>query len=326
MSQPLCEKCQKEPATILITELTEEGRCVEHHLCERCAAKETFHTTHLDAYPISARMVAGERLQPQVLCDRCKQQPATTRVRHIHAGATVSERNLCQECFAKETTEKLGWRLARAQKPGQAPCTQCGGPEPEKISIHEWAAEARSAILQSADVKRRFAEQAATDIAMAAKITAIALHGGHKVLLCGNGGSAAEAQHIAAELVGRFKLERPAFAAIALTTNSSILTAIANDYSFDDVFARAVQGLGAPGDVLFAYSTSGNSPNVLKAIEAAKTLGISTIGFTGSSGGRMAALCDLCIKVPSDDTPTVQECHTAAGHTICRLVERLLCQ
>jgi len=333
MSLPLCEKCQKEPATVLVTELTEEGRCIEHHLCEPCAAKETFRTAHLDAHPIrvlSLDKARGEGSPEQVLCDRCKQQPATTHVRHIHAGATVSERNLCQECYMKEQAEQLGRVVAYPEKPAKVVVDPSGvkegGADPEKASVHELAGDVRSGILQSADVKRRFAEQAATDIAMAAKITAICLHAGHKVLLCGNGGSAAEAQHIAGELVGRFKLERAAFAAVALTTDTSILTAIANDYGFDDVFARQVQGLGAAGDVLFAYSTSGNSPNVLKAIEAAKTIGMRTVGFTGSTGGKMAAVCDLCIKVRSDDTPTVQECHTAAGHTICRLVEKLLAQ
>ena len=188
------------------------------------------------------------------------------------------------------------------------------------------ADQARDAILASADAKRRFAESAAADVGRAAATVAQCLHAGGKVLLCGNGGSAADAQHIAGELVGRFKLERPAFHAVALTTDTSVLTSIANDYGFDAVFARQVGGLGAEGDVLMAYSTSGNSPNVLRAIEAAQALGMTAVGLTGSSGGRMAGLCDICIRVPSDDTPTVQECHAAAGHTICLLAEQLLCR
>ncbi len=188
--------------------------------------------------------------------------------------------------------------------------------------LAEWV---RQAILDSADAKRRFAERAAGEVARAVELVAECLRSGGKVLLCGNGGSAAEAQHIAGELVGRFKRERPAFAAVALTTDTSILTAIGNDYGFEAIFARQVEGLGIKGDVLFAYSTSGNAPNILRAIEMARGMGMSVVGFTGSTGGKMAPACDICIKVPSDDTPTVQECHTAAGHTICRFVEEILC-
>jgi len=191
--------------------------------------------------------------------------------------------------------------------------------------MKDLAAMVRDAMLDSADAKQCFAERAAPDVAQAAQLVADCLRCGHKVLLCGNGGSAAEAQHIAGELVGRFRRERRAFAAIALTTDTSILTAIANDYAFEQVFARQVEALGAAGDLLLAYSTSGNSPNVLKAIEAARGRGMKVVGFTGSNGGAMAAACDVCIKAPAEDTPTVQECHTTAGHTICRFVEELLC-
>ena len=186
------------------------------------------------------------------------------------------------------------------------------------------ADQARDAILLSAAVKKRFADEAAADVARAVELVVEALRGGGKVLLCGNGGSAADAQHIAGELVGRFKLERPAFCAVALTTDTSVMTCIANDYGFDEIFARQVQGLGAEGDVLLAYSTSGNSPNVLKAIQTASSLGMRTVGLTGATGGAMAPLCDVCIKAPSTDTPTVQECHAAAGHTICLLAEQIL--
>lgn len=187
-------------------------------------------------------------------------------------------------------------------------------------------AAARDAIAASADVKKRFAHDAAPAIAQAVRLIADCLDAGGKVLLCGNGGSAADAQHVAGELVGRFKLERPAFHAVALTTDTSVLTSIANDYGFEDVFARQVGGLGAQGDVLMAYSTSGNSKNVLRAIQAAKIVGMKVIGLTGEGGGQMANTCDVLIAAPSDDTPIVQECHAAAGHTLCLLVERLLCQ
>lgn len=185
--------------------------------------------------------------------------------------------------------------------------------------------QAREAMAASAAVKKQFAEEAADAVAAAAELVAHALRAGGKVLLCGNGGSAADAQHIAGELVGRFKIERPAFHAVALTTDTSVLTAVANDYGFDEVFARQVEGLGAEGDVLMAYSTSGNSPNVLRAIEKARAIGMKTVGLTGAGGGQMVDRCDVCIMAPSDDTPIIQECHAAAGHTICLLVEQLLC-
>ena len=186
------------------------------------------------------------------------------------------------------------------------------------------ADRARAAIAASAAVKMQFAEQGAEAVAQAAALVYEALAAGGKVLLCGNGGSAADAQHIAGELVGRFKLERPAFHAVALTTDTSVMTSIANDYGYDEMFARQVQGLGSPGDVLLAYSTSGDSPNILRAVGMAKSLGMKVVGLTGAGGGKMADVCDACITVPSTDTPTVQESHAAAGHTICLLVEELL--
>ncbi len=196
-------------------------------------------------------------------------------------------------------------------------------PTPEGLDL---VAAARHAMAASAEAKARFAQEAAEPVAQAARLVAECLGCGGKVLLCGNGGSAADAQHIAGELVGRFKLERPAFHAVALTTDTSVLTSIANDYGFEDVFARQVGGLGAEGDVLMAYSTSGSSKNVLRAIQAAKTIGMMAIGLTGEGGGQMAGVCDVLIAAPSSDTPIVQECHAAAGHTICLLVEKMLCE
>jgi D-sedoheptulose 7-phosphate isomerase len=166
-------------------------------------------------------------------------------------------------------------------------------------------------------------EFVATIAAIADRVTA-ALASGHKVLLAGNGGSAADAQHLAGELVSRFYYDRPAAAAIALTVDSSVLTAIANDYGYDRVFERQVQGLGRPGDVLIAISTSGRSPNILKALAAARATGIVAIGFTGSSGGDMMPLCDLCLRAPSDSTPLIQQLHITAGHIVCALVEERL--
>ncbi|OQW58723.1 MAG: sugar isomerase [Proteobacteria bacterium SG_bin9] len=158
---------------------------------------------------------------------------------------------------------------------------------------------------------------------IAATITT-ALRDGRKVLLIGNGGSAADAQHIAAELVGRYKEERPGWAAIALTTDTSALTAIGNDYGIEQIFARQVEGLGQRGDILIAMSTSGRSPNIVAAIERARGMGITTIGFTGAKGSSMTAHCDRVFVAPTDDTPVVQQIHMTALHAICDQVERAL--
>lgn len=148
-----------------------------------------------------------------------------------------------------------------------------------------------------------------------------AIETGHKILLCGNGGSAADSQHIAAEFVGRFVKERCSLPAIALTTDTSILTAVGNDYGYDQIFLRQVEGLGQAGDVLIGISTSGNSANVVKAVELAKTMGIQTFAFTGDGGGKLKELCDLTLAVPTKTTTRVQEMHILAGHIICELVE-----
>jgi len=150
------------------------------------------------------------------------------------------------------------------------------------------------------------------------------LAAGNKILLCGNGGSAADAQHIAAELVGRYEQPRRAFPAIARTTDTSALTALSNDYGYDDVFARQVQALATAGDVLIAISTSGVSANVIKAVERARALGCKTIGLTGNSGQPLASLCDLAIIVPAPRTSRVQEAHITIGHLWCEMVDALL--
>ena len=148
-----------------------------------------------------------------------------------------------------------------------------------------------------------------------------AFKNGNKVLFCGNGGSAADAQHLAAELSGRFYKDREALPAEALHVNSSYLTAVANDYSFDVIYSRLVGGFGKKGDVLVAISTSGNSTNIINAINRANELEMITIGFTGATGGKMKALCQYLINVPSTDTPRIQESHIMVGHVICQLVE-----
>ena len=161
-------------------------------------------------------------------------------------------------------------------------------------------------------------------IARAARLVRDAVLAGKKILLCGNGGSAADAQHLAAELVGRFVLERRPLAAIALTTDTSALTSIANDYGYDQVFARQVEALGAPGDVLIAITTSGRSPNVVAAVAAARARGVRVIGLTGAAGAAFAAGCDVGVAVPSTSTARIQECHIAIGHLICEAVDRAI--
>lgn len=144
---------------------------------------------------------------------------------------------------------------------------------------------------------------------------------GAKLLTCGNGGSAGDAQHIAGEFLSRLNYDRDPIAAIALTTDTSVLTAIGNDYGYELVFDRQVRGLGRPGDILLAISTSGNSPNILRAIASARELSMVVVGFTGQGGGKMADLCDLVLKAPSPSTPLIQQFHITAGHIICGLVE-----
>jgi D-sedoheptulose 7-phosphate isomerase len=161
-------------------------------------------------------------------------------------------------------------------------------------------------------------------VAAIAEITTTALASGHKLLLAGNGGSAGDAQHIAGEFIGRFSYDRDPLAAVALTTDSSILTAIGNDYGYEQVFARQVRGLGNPGDVFLAISTSGRSRNILRAIEAARDKGLTVIGFTGRGGGEMRPCCDICLLAPSDETPLIQQIHMIAAHIICGLIEERL--
>ena len=165
----------------------------------------------------------------------------------------------------------------------------------------------------------------APEVDRAVDIIARSMTAGGALLVCGNGGSAADAQHITAELTGRFFRDRKPLRAMALHANTSSLTAIGNDYGYDEVFAREVAAHGRVGDVLMAISTSGNSRNVLRAIETAREKGMAVIGLTGAEGGKMRPLCDVCLCVPSASTPRIQECHILIGHTICELLEQLLC-
>lgn len=154
-----------------------------------------------------------------------------------------------------------------------------------------------------------------------AKMCCSALRAGKKILLAGNGGSAADAQHLAGELVSRLNFDRPGLPAFALTTDTSVLTAIGNDYGYEKLFARQLNAVGTAGDVFIAISTSGRSPNILRALEEGRRKGLVTVGLTGNSGGEMPALCDYCICVPSSETPKIQEGHIILGHIICGLIE-----
>jgi D-sedoheptulose 7-phosphate isomerase len=178
---------------------------------------------------------------------------------------------------------------------------------------------ANAADLQAA-LARLGSAQLAPLAALAADVLTAWDHGG-KLLVCGNGGSASDSQHIVAELVGRFLGDRPGYAAIALTVNTSTLTAVGNDYGFDEIFARQVQELGGPHDVLLVLSTSGNSPNCVRAVEQARTSGLRAYGFLGRDGGRLRALVDGAITAPSDHTPRIQEVHIFLGHLLCELLE-----
>jgi len=171
-------------------------------------------------------------------------------------------------------------------------------------------------------VKQQLLVQQVETIERIAGLGVQCLRGGGKILICGNGGSAADAQHIAAELVGKFLKLRDALPALALTTNTSILTAIANDISYDAVFARQVEALCTAQDLLLGISTSGNSPNVLEAVRAASRKGARTVGLTGGDGGELARLADVTLVVPSDSTPRIQESHITVGHIVCDLIER----
>jgi phosphoheptose isomerase len=180
-------------------------------------------------------------------------------------------------------------------------------------------------LFQSAEIKRQTAASCAESIAKAADLIAEVFLSGRKLLLCGNGGSAADCQHMAAEFVSRFSkdLDRRALPAIALTTDTSFLTAFGNDYGFEGIFERQVEALGSPGDVLIAISTSGNSPNVIRAVEAARKRSMGTIALTGN-GGRLSAMADVPIAVPSTNTQYIQEAHLTVEHILCELVEVIL--
>jgi D-sedoheptulose 7-phosphate isomerase len=187
--------------------------------------------------------------------------------------------------------------------------------------MQEYAAHIAKAIQESISVKTELGRTATEQIAEAATAIVACLRAGGKLIVFGNGGSASDAQHMVAELVGRYAVKRQALAAIALTTNSSSLTAIANDFGFEEIFARQLAALAKPQDVVLAISTSGNSPNVLRGLETAKALCMKRIGLTGNDGGKLRDLADICVIVPSSSTPRIQEAHALVIHILCGIVE-----
>jgi D-sedoheptulose 7-phosphate isomerase len=193
-----------------------------------------------------------------------------------------------------------------------------------RLEKHEsFAEKIKSVLRNSIDVKMKILEsgEILASIEQAAKIMIDAFKSGKKVLICGNGGSAADAQHIAAELTGKFYKDREPLYAEALHVNTSYLTAVANDYSFDEVFSRQVKSKGRTDDILIAISTSGSSENIIRAAKAAREIGMKVIGLTGETGGALKSYCNICICVPSKDTPRIQEAHITIGHIICEIVE-----
>jgi D-sedoheptulose 7-phosphate isomerase len=190
----------------------------------------------------------------------------------------------------------------------------------------EFGARIRKSIESSIAAKQALLSdsQIVAILSQAAGLVISSLKNGNKILIFGNGGSAADAQHLAAELVGRFAFDRPALPAIALTVDTSCITAVANDHGFDQVFSRQIEALARPGDVAIGISTSGNSINVIAGIQAAKKIGVHTIGLTGRSGGKLLPIVDLCICAPTGETPRIQECHNLIGHILSELVEQEL--
>ena len=182
------------------------------------------------------------------------------------------------------------------------------------------------ALHESLTTKEDFIKKNVSEIILLAEKVVMAFTNDHKLLLCGNGGSAADAQHLAAEFVNRFELERPPLPAIALSTDTSVITSIGNDYSFDDIFAKQIKAIGVEGDILLAISTSGNSPNILSAVDSAVAMGIYTVGLTGCDGGKLKGLADSCLIVKNDKPARIQETHIFVGHLVCKLVDYILFQ
>ncbi len=205
--------------------------------------------------------------------------------------------------------------MSRTRSPRRKPRARAAGPMER---------QAQAILAEASRTLERLQRRGASAVAAAAEAMLASVENGGTIFFCGNGGSAADAQHLSTELAGRYLIDRPPIPAVALTTNTSALTAIGNDYGFADTFARQLEGLGSPGDVLFAITTSGRSANVSRAVDVAQALGMVVIGLTGPAGARFAARCDIALITPAASTPHVQEGHIVMGHAVCELVERAL--
>jgi len=194
-----------------------------------------------------------------------------------------------------------------------------------RITNNDFCSKIALELESSVQVKTQVIAEQITRLNEIVQLVIRALQEGKKIVLFGNGGSAADCQHWAAEMVGKFKRDRKALPFVALTTDTSILTSIANDYGFENVFSRQIEALGQEGDVAIGISTSGNSPNVLKGIIVAKAKGMTTVGFTGGDGGKLVDCADICFQVPSQSTPRIQEVHITVAHIICEIIEQELC-
>ena len=258
----------------------------------------------------SALAIVGLGLAPSDASESARQSAHAVLTASGGRGAVAEALEMVHR-FNGDSVSNLGEVTAVAGRPRAAAVSQI------EQSITE-------ALEESVAVKQAVIKSLVSPIAVAAQRIIQALDGGHKLLLFGNGGSAADAQHMAAEFVGRFRRERAPWPAIALTTDTSVLTALGNDYGVEVLFARQVEALAQPGDVVVAFSTSGNSPNVIQGVVAARECGTHTIGLTGEEGGRLAPLCDQALCVPSKSTAHIQECHIAICHAICEVVEAAL--
>lgn len=239
-----------------------------------------------------------------IICEKCSKGTATVHITEVlDEGQRAT--HLCAECARDLEGLTAGKPLSMS-----AP-TEC-------------QKQVRSDLQESIGVKQRVIAEQLPLIEKIATAMTDALRAGRRVYLMGNGGSAADSQHIAGELIGRFKMERNSLPAVALTTDTSVLTAIANDYGFDRCFARQVEGLVQEGDIVIGITTSGNSPNVLEAVKLANERGAVTIGFTGEGGGKLAELATICFEAPSSDTPRIQEAHITVAHALCDQVEKQL--
>jgi D-sedoheptulose 7-phosphate isomerase len=183
----------------------------------------------------------------------------------------------------------------------------------------------KNTLLEISENFKKLSDNCSSDIKKASEVMIDALNCNHKIMFCGNGGSAADSQHLAAELVGRYRKDRRPLAAISLTTDTSIISAISNDFSFDQIFTRQIEALGKEGDILYAISTSGKSKNIISAIKLAKDLGITVIGITGDNANEMSGLCDITIQAPASRPDRIQEMHIAIGQIICEIIETSLC-